>query len=51
LISAAYNWLQSTFGYRRGGCIGIGCGTILLFVFIILVCGTCTNTDWFRLGF
>lgn len=49
LITAAYNWLQRQFGFRRGGCAGAGCGLILLFIFIVLVCGTCTNTDWFSL--
>ena len=51
-ISAIFNWLQDRFGFGRGAsCSGIGCGLILLLIFIVLVCGTCTGTDWFHLSF
>ena len=49
LIRAAYDWLQDRVGFGRGSCAGMGCGLILLFIMIMLVCGTCTGTDWFSL--
>ncbi len=52
IITAAYNWLQKNLGFGRGAsCSGIGCGVILLLIFIVLVCGTCTNTSWFDFSF
>ena len=51
IIGAVYKWLQSNFGFRRGGCCGIGCGAVLVILLILFVCGTCAGTDWFRLGF
>jgi hypothetical protein len=51
-ITAIFDWLQDRFGFGRGAsCGGIGCGLILLFIFIVLVCGTCTGTDWLRISF
>jgi hypothetical protein len=51
-ITAVFNWLQDHLGFGRGAsCTGIGCGLILLLIFIVLVCGTCTGTDWFHLSF
>lgn len=50
IIAAVFDWLQDRFGFgRNASCCSIGCGMILLFIFIVLVCGTCTGTDWFRL--
>jgi apolipoprotein N-acyltransferase len=50
IIAALFNWLQDRFGFGRGAsCTGIGCGMILLFICLVLVCGTCTGTDWLRL--
>jgi hypothetical protein len=47
-----FEWLQDRFGFGRGlSCRGIGCGLILLVVFVVLVCGTCAYTDWLRLSF
>jgi hypothetical protein len=47
IIAALFGWLQDRFGCGRGAsCSGIGCGMILLLIFLILVCGTCTGTDW-----
>ena len=52
LLTAVFDWLQKRFGFGRGAsCGGIGCGMILLIIFILLVCGTCTSTDWFRFSF
>jgi hypothetical protein len=50
LLTAAFDWLQERFGFGRGAsCGGIGCGLLLLALFIALVCGTCTSTDWLHL--
>lgn len=50
LLDKLFDWLQARFGFGRGfSCTGIGCGLILLIVFIALACGTMTNTDWTRL--
>jgi hypothetical protein len=49
-LAAVFNWLQDRFGFGKGAsCGGIGCGLILLIVFMMLVCGTCLGTDWLRL--
>jgi hypothetical protein len=45
-----FDWLQDRFGFGRGvSCTGIGCGLILLVVFVLLACGVITGTDWLRL--
>lgn len=50
LLDKLFDWLQARFGFGRGfSCTGIGCGLILLIVFVALACGTVTNTDWTRL--
>jgi hypothetical protein len=50
LLDKLFDWLQARFGFGRGfSCTGIGCGVILLIVFIALACGTLTDTDWTRL--
>lgn len=47
-LNAIFDWLQERFGFGRGlSCSGIGCGVILMIIFVILVCSTCTSTDWF----
>ena len=49
-LNVLFDWLQRRFGFGRGcSCSGIGCGMILAIIFVMLVCATCTNTDWFRL--
>jgi len=50
LIGLVFDWLQGRFGFGRG-CLGCGCGAILLILFVLLACGILTGTDWFRLGF
>ncbi|MEA3396537.1 MAG: hypothetical protein U9R05_03650 [Chloroflexota bacterium] len=48
-LNAIFDWLQDRFGFGRGfSCSGIGCGVILLIIFIVLACTTCANTDWLR---
>jgi hypothetical protein len=51
IISAAYTWLQKNLGFGRGGCGGVGCGVILILLLIVLLCGTCTGTNWFDFSF
>lgn len=48
LLDKLFDWLQERFGFGRG-CSGVGCGLILLVIFIALACGTLFNTDWTRL--
>jgi len=49
-LDAIFDWLQERFGFGRGfSCTGMGCGTILLILFLILACTTCANTDWLSL--
>ena len=49
LLDKLFDWLQSRFGFQRGGCMGCGCGFILMILFIIIACGIFGNTDWLRL--
>jgi hypothetical protein len=50
LLTAVFDWLQDRFGFGRGAsCGGLGCGFLLLLLFVVLVCGTCTGTDWLHL--
>ena len=52
IITAAFDWLEHRFGFGRGvSCSGCGCGVILLLIFIVLVCGTCSGTNWFHISF
>jgi hypothetical protein len=51
LLTAAFDYLEDRFGFGRGcSCSGVGCGLIILCVFLILFCGTITGTDWTRLS-
>lgn len=49
LLTWVFDWLQRTFGYKSGSCLGCGCGLILLVIFIILVFSIIFGTDWFKL--
>jgi hypothetical protein len=51
IIGAVYTWLQENLGFHKGGCGGVGCGVILVILLLVLVCGTCTGTNWFHVGF
>ena len=51
LLDKLFNWLQATFGFKRGGVCGCGCGFVLLLIFLVLACSVLTGTDWFSLGF
>ncbi len=47
LLDKLFDWLQRRFGFGRG-CVGTGCGIILLIVFILLACSIVTRTNWLR---
>ncbi len=49
LLDKVFDWLQGRFGFGRGGCAGVGCGVILLIIFLVFLCSTLTHTDWFHL--
>ncbi len=46
-----FDWLQDNVGYGRGGCSGCGCGSILLIVFVLMLCSIIFGTNWFDFGF
>ncbi len=51
LLTAAFDWLESRWGFGRGcSCTGCGCGILILIIFIVLSCGVIFNTDWTRLS-
>ena len=50
LLTAVFDWLENRFGFGRGfSCTGVGCGFIILVVFIVMACGVVTGTDWLSL--
>jgi len=50
LLTAVFDWLEDRFGFGRGfSCTGVGCGFIILVVFIVMACGVVTGTDWLSL--
>lgn len=51
LLDRLFDWLQNTVGFKRGGCLGVGCGFILLILFIAIACSILGGTNWLRLGF
>jgi hypothetical protein len=50
-LDTIYKWGQRTFGFQQGGCLGCGCGTLMLIAFIIIFISIITGTNWFRIGF
>ncbi|HPP64411.1 MAG TPA: hypothetical protein PKV01_14360 [Anaerolineales bacterium] len=49
LLDKLFDWLQNRFGFGKGcSCSGIGCGVILLVLFVLFACGIFTNTDWLK---
>jgi hypothetical protein len=49
-LNVIFNWMQTRFGFGRGAsCSGLGCGLIMLILFIIFACSILGGTDWFRL--
>ena len=51
LLDKVYDWMQERFGYKSGSCLGCGCGTIMLIVFIMMLISIIFGTDWFRFSF
>ena len=57
LLELAFlNWifdaLEKRFGFGKGcSCTGLGCGVILLLVFLLIACSILGGTDWGHLGF
>jgi len=51
LLDKIYHWLQRTVGFKQGGCLGCGCGTILFFLFVVFLISILTGTNWFEIGF
>lgn len=50
LLDKLFDWLQERYGFGRGcSCTGIGCGFVLLVIFLVLACSTIAGTDWLRL--
>jgi hypothetical protein len=50
LLTALFDWLQDNFGFGRGcSCTGVGCGFLMLIVFIVMACGIITDTNWLNL--
>lgn len=50
-LDRIYDWSQRRFGYKRGGCMGCGCGTIPLIIFVYLLIKIIFGTDWLHLSF
>ncbi len=49
LLGWLFDWAEHRFGFGRGcSCSGFGCGLLLLAVFLLLVCSTVFNTNWFH---
>jgi hypothetical protein len=51
LLDKVFDWLQERFGYRSGSCMGCGCGTIFLIIFVMIFISIIFGTDWFRFSF
>ncbi len=50
ILNAVYDWLQENLGFGRGfSCTGIGCGLVLLILFLMMACSIVAGTDWFSL--
>lgn len=44
-----YDGLQRRVGFGQGGCLGCGCGVVLLIVFGMIFLSIIFGTDWFKL--
>ncbi len=52
MLNWLFDFLQERFGFGRGcSCSGVGCGVILLALFILFSCSILTGTNWFDFGF
>ncbi|KPL79402.1 hypothetical protein ADN00_02975 [Ornatilinea apprima] len=50
LLDKLFDWLQERFGFGRG-CMGCGCGVILLVIFLLLAGSVIFGTNWLEIGF
>jgi hypothetical protein len=49
-LTAIFDWLQDRFGFGRGvSCSGGCCGCLLTIIFVFLMCGIITGTNWLSL--
>ncbi len=47
LLTSLFNWLEERFGFGRGcSCTGVGCGLIILLIFVCALCSLMFNVDW-----
>lgn len=52
LVDRLFHWLQRRLGFGRGcSCTGIGCGFILLVLFIAVSCQIVIHTNWLQIRF
>ena len=52
MLGWLFDWLQDKFGFGKGcSCTGIGCGFILLVIFIVAACSIITGTNWLQFKF
>ncbi len=50
MMNTLFDWLQDTFGFGKGcTCSGLGCGILLLILFVLFSCGIVGNTNWLKL--
>ncbi len=50
LLTWVYNFLQERLGFGQGcSCTGVGCGTLLLILFLIFLCRILFGTHWLHL--
>lgn len=51
LLRLGFDWAQDKVGYGRGGCLGCGCGTILLILAVLIFLSILFGTDWLHLTY
>lgn len=51
MLTAAFDWMERRFGFGRNcSCTGLGCGMVILVIFMVLACSIITGTNWLRVG-
>jgi hypothetical protein len=45
-LRTGYDWMQRRVGYGRGGCMGCGCGTLLLIIGAVILFSILFGTEW-----
>ena len=51
LLKTIYDWGQSNFGAKHGGCCGCIFGLVLFMIAAAFFMQIVFHTDWFRFGF